>query len=259
MRNNHLKTMLREGKPTYGGWLSIPNVFTARAFTRLGFDWLLIDTEHTAQHPDMVAQMIATIADARTSAPLVRVPSKRSEEWFKWTLDAGAWGVMVPYINTRAEALQAVEWCKYPPEGKRSHGGYFAPHGFGSADRLTYLQSANDEVLVSVQIETTEALENLEEILSVPGIDVAFVGPNDLHYSLGLPPSNEGAEPEFVEALNHIHAVARQHKVATGIYTSGGAAAAERVREGFQMVVAAADLSAMTGGATQTLKAARGE
>ena len=256
MRINPLKTTLKTGQASYGAWLSIPSLETARAMSRQGFDWLTVDCEHTAFTPNLMAQMVGVIADSGGSAPLVRLPSKRSEEWFKWALDAGAWGVIVPYVNTAAEAAQAVEWCKYPPVGKRSYGAYFASSSFGT-NAGEYLQTANDQIAVIVQIETVEAIKNLENIASVPGLDALFVGPNDLHLSLGLPPSNEGSEPEFLAALEQIKSVAKAHSLGLGIYTSGGEAAAKRVAEGFNMVSVMADLSVMMQGAQSNLRAAR--
>src|SRR5205807_8203525 len=99
------------------------------------------------------------------------------------------------------EAPRAVAHANYPPLGTRSIGGVFGPYGFGIANGLEYAQTANEQTLVAVQIESVQALENLDDILSVPGIDVAFVGPNDLHAQLGLVPSTDGVEPEFVGAL----------------------------------------------------------
>ena len=165
--------------------------------------------------------------------------------------------MIVPMVNTVEEAQQAVSWSKYPPAGTRSIGGTFARLAFGTTDAADYARIANDEILVIVQIESVEALHNLDAILGVPGIDVAFVGPNDLHASLGFPPSNEGAEPEFVKALEQVRDGARQHNVALGIFTSGGDAAAQRVREGFQMVSVTTDLGSIITGATQQLQDAQ--
>jgi 4-hydroxy-2-oxoheptanedioate aldolase len=223
---------------------------------RLGFDWLSVDMEHSAQNPILVAEMIATIADAGTSAPFVRIPYN-SVEWFKWVLDAGAWGVIVPMVNTREEAQRAVECSRYPPVGMRSIGGVFGPYGFGVTDRPSYARAANNEILVIIQIESVQALQNLDEILSVPGIDVAFIGPNDLHAQLGLPPSSEGAEPAFMEALERVKAAARKHSVALGIFSSDGEAAAERIRQGFQMVTVTTDISSMIAAATENLRRAQ--
>jgi 4-hydroxy-2-oxoheptanedioate aldolase len=257
MRTNQVKEKLKHGEPVLGAWLSLPSVPSARIMARLGFDWLVVDMEHSAQNPVLMGDMVATIADAGTCAPIVRVPTN-SVEWFKWALDAGAWGVVVPMVNTREEAQRAVEFSKYPPLGARSIGGAFGPYGFGITDWSDYAQTANDEIIVTVQIESAQALENLEDILSVPGIDVAFVGPNDLHAQLGLTPSSDGAEPEFMAALERIKAGARQHHVALGIFSSNGEAAAERVRQGFQMISVTTDVSSLITEARRNLRVARG-
>lgn len=258
MRTNHVKEKLKRGKPALGAWLSLPSVSSARLMARLGFDWLVVDMEHSAQNATLMAEMVGTIVDAGTCAPIVRVPAN-SVEWFKWALDAGAWGVLVPMVNTREEAQRAVEHAKYPPFGTRSLGGAFAPYAFGITDWPTYAQIANDETLVIIQIESASALQNLDEILSIPGIDVAFVGPNDLHAQLGLRPSTEGAEPKFMEALEHVKAAARKYQVALGIFSRDGEAAAERVRQGFQMISVTTDISSMAAAASLNLRMAWGE
>ncbi len=256
MRTNQVKEKLKRGEPALGAWLSLPSVPSARIMARLGFDWLVVDMEHSAHNPALMADMVATIVDAGTSAPIVRVPAN-GVEWFKWALDAGAWGVVVPMVNTREEAQRAVEFAKYPPRGTRSIGGAFGPYGFGITDWPEYARIANDETLVIVQIESAPALQNLDAILSVDGIDVAFVGPNDLHAQIGLAPSSDGAEPAFMEALERIKDSARAHHVATGIFSSNGEAAAQRIRQGFQMISVTTDISSMIAEATRNLRAAR--
>jgi 4-hydroxy-2-oxoheptanedioate aldolase len=257
MRTNHVKEKLKRGEPALGAWLNLPSISAARVMARLGFDWLLVDMEHSAHNPVLMADMVATIADAGTCAPIVRVPVN-SVEWFKWVLDAGAWGVIVPMVNSREDAQRAVDCAKYPPVGNRSIGGIFAPYGFGT-DRSHYVQAANDEIIVIVQIESARALQNLDEILAVPGIDVAFVGPNDLHMQLGLTPSSDGAEPEFMTALGRIQAVAKQYHLALGIVSANGNTSAERVRQGFQMISVTSDINSMVESATRNLHIARGE
>src|SRR5712692_11226352 len=127
MRTNQVKEKLKRGEPVLGAWLSLPSVPSARIMARLGFDWLVVDMEHSAQNAVLMADMVATIADAETSAPIVRIPGN-SVEWFKWALDAGAWGVVVPMVNTREEAQRVVAYAKYPPLGTRSIGGAFGPY-----------------------------------------------------------------------------------------------------------------------------------
>lgn len=256
MRTNHVKELLKRGEPALGAWLNLPDTSSARLMAHLGFDWLLIDMEHTAQNPSLVGDMIATIAASGTTAPLVRIPYN-SVEWFKWALDAGAWGILTPMVNTREEAQHVVACSKYPPLGARSIGGVFASYSFGDTDRKDYLARANDELLVCVQIESAQGVQNLDEILSVPGIDVAFVGPNDLHASLGLAPTLYSDEPVFLDALERIKASARAHHLAAGIMSSDGAAAARCVKEGFQMVTVITDVNSLLSGARQNLQAAR--
>src|SRR5216683_472750 len=213
--------------------------------------------EYSAQSATLMADMVATIVDAGTCAPLVRVPNN-SVEWFKWALDAGAWGVVVPMVNSREEAQRAVDYSKYPPLGNRSIGGTFGPYGFGTTDWPDYVTVANDEIMIIIQIESAQALQNLDEILSVPGIDVAFVGPNDLHAHLGLTPSTEGAEPEFADALERIKVSAGKYHVALGIFSGNGEATVERIRQGFHMISVTTDISSMIIEATRNLCTARG-
>ncbi len=257
MHTNQVKEKLKRGDPALGAWLSLPSISAARIMSRLGFDWLLVDMEHSAQNPVLMGDMVATIADSGLCAPIVRVPG-HGVEWFKWALDAGAWGVLVPMVNTREEALRVVEHAKYPPSGARSIGGAFGPYGFGITNWPDYARMANDETLVIVQIESAPGLQNVNDILAVPGIDVAFVGPNDLHAQLGLTPSSEGAEPEFMQALERIKAAARHHAIALGIFSSDGHAAAARIQQGFQMISVTTDISSMIAAATQNLRIARG-
>jgi 4-hydroxy-2-oxoheptanedioate aldolase len=256
MRTNQVKEKLKRGEPALGAWLSLPSISAARIMTRLGFDWLLVDMEHTGHDAVLMADMIAIIADAGTCAPFVRIPTN-SVEWYKWALDAGAWGVVVPMVNSREEAERAVDCSKYPPQGSRSIGGTFGPYGFGVIDWPSYAQTANNEIVVAIQIESRPALEHLDDILAVPGIDVAFVGPNDLHAQLGLPASVDGNEPEFLAALERIKDSSRKHGVAPGIFAGVGQVGAERIRQGFQMVAVATDVSSMIGGAALHLQAAR--
>lgn len=255
MRTNHLKALLRDGQPAYGGWMSLPGIQQARLLGRVGLDWITVDAEHAHADLATLAATIAAIADAGVSAPLVRLPAN-SVEWFKWALDAGAWGVIVPMVNSRAEAEQAVRWAKYPPEGFRSYGGAYFSLTM-DADPATYFRGANEQILVAVQIESAAALTDLDGIIGTDGVDVAFVGPSDLHAQLGLQPSTDGTEPAFLEALEQVKAAARRHGRALGIYCADGAAARKRVAEGFQMVNVLTDAVALRTAAARELHTAR--
>lgn len=258
MRANHVKAKLKNGELSMGMWLNLCSTSSARLLARTELDWVTIDAEHSALNPTLMGEMVATIADAHTCAPIVRVPNNNSVEWFKWALDAGAWGLVVPMVNNREEAERAVSWCKYPPQGVRSIGGVFAPFGFDTTSRTKYHEQANQEIMVIVQIESLDGLNNVDDILSVEGIDVAFVGPNDLHAQLGLQPSSEGVEPEFLAALDKIKAAAHRNKVALGMYCSDGAAAVQRGQEGFQMLSIATDATLLLQAAEQNLRLAKG-
>jgi 4-hydroxy-2-oxoheptanedioate aldolase len=250
MRENRVKRRLKAGRPSVGSWLSLPCPEAARFLSQLGFDWLTIDTEHQPIDIRMAAQMFAAVA-AGSAAPLVRVPWNTGEA-IKRVLDCGAWGIVVPMVNTRAEAEAAVAAARYPPLGIRSVGGVLHAASFGT-EAATYYARANDEILVVVQAESMAAVENAEAILSVPGIDAVFIGPNDLLATMGRPPAMETDEPEFVQALAHIVRVAQRHGVAPGIHVADAEAANRRIREGFQLVAIASHLRFMLAGARREL------
>src|SRR4051812_7036810 len=189
MRKNEVKARLRAGEVTRGIWLSLPGAESARLLARQPCDWLLVDAEHSPVDVPGLTAAVAAIADARGPAPLVRLAAGTVEN-VKRALDAGAYGVIAPMINTRAEAESLVAAARFPPDGCRSFGSLWAPLAFDT-DMPGYLQGANEQILVGVQIESVAALANLDAILSVPGVDLAFVGPVDLSISLGLPPIPE--------------------------------------------------------------------
>jgi 4-hydroxy-2-oxoheptanedioate aldolase len=249
MRTNRLKQLLAEGQPARGAWLGIPSPFSARLLARLPLDWLVVDAEHAPIDPLTLAQMVAAIAEAGGPAPLVRV-AQASVENFKRALDAGAYGVIAPMINTPQEAEQVVAWTKFPPLGQRSFGSFYAGLAFGQS-MGEYLKTANEQTLVGVQIESEAALKNLDRIFSVKGLDLAFVGPVDLSISLGLEPLPENPHPRFKRAIEQICKSAKKRRVPLGIFCSNGQAAAERIRQGFQFVNVASD----TGGLLRFVQA----
>src|SRR5947199_2336149 len=195
MRPNPVKQLLRVGQPAVGTWLSLGSVTAARFLARAGFAWLTVDTEHTATGTETAATMFAVIADAGC-VPLARVPSNRHDH-IKRVLDNGAMGVVVPMVNSRAEAEAAVDACLYPPRGSRSVGGSVHALNFGTSS-ADYFAHADDELLVVLQCEHIRAVERAEEIFSVPGVDAIFVGPNDLAASMrgpkGEPPSGAATD-----------------------------------------------------------------
>src|SRR5437879_3520115 len=176
MTPNHVKQRLSAGKACFGSLLNFGDPLVAELMASVGFDWLLVDTAHGPIGLATLATMFATIT-RYPCAPFVRVHAL-SEENVKRVLDAGAWGVLAPNVRTREEALRLVGACKYPPQGVRSLGAGRFALSF-KTDAPTYFERANDEILVIAQIEHVDAVRNIDAILSVPGIDACYVGPND--------------------------------------------------------------------------------
>jgi 4-hydroxy-2-oxoheptanedioate aldolase len=233
MTPNHVKRQIRAGKPQFGSLLNFGDPLVAEMMAAVGFDWLLVDTEHGPIDLATLATMFAVVTRYPV-APFVRVHAL-SEENVKRVLDAGAWGVLAPNIRTREEAELLVAACKYPPAGVRSLGAGRFALSF-KTDALTYFARANDEILVIAQIEHVDAIKNIDAILSVPGIDACYVGPNDLCASMGLAPSLEPPHREFEEAMQIVFSAARRHGVAPGIHCSTTETVNRRIREGWPLV-----------------------
>jgi len=174
---NFVKEKLRNGGVAVGAWMSILNPSAARIVASSGLDWVLFDTEHGPPSFETVDGLVRAVGGAG-ALPLVRVVWNDINA-IKQALDTGAYGVIVPWVNTKEEAERAVTYCRYQPEGLRgcAPGRAASAWGVSSAE---YLKIANDEVLVVVQIETTKAMENIEEVVSVEGVDATFIGPSDL-------------------------------------------------------------------------------
>src|SRR5436190_15638208 len=168
MRKNHVREKLKRGEVSLGTWLSLPDPTAARLMARVGFDWLNVDLEHTPTNFETAAHSFALIA-SEGPAPLARVPWNTGEN-IKRVLDNGAWGIVVPMVNSRAEAEAVVNAARYAPLGNRSIGGQLHAANF-ETDPGTYYAKANEEILVVVMMEHVDAIEAADEILSVPGID----------------------------------------------------------------------------------------
>ncbi|HEY5625029.1 MAG TPA: aldolase/citrate lyase family protein, partial [Dehalococcoidia bacterium] len=207
MRDNRLKELWAEGRPALGGWLGIPASTSAEMMAHAGFDWLCVDMQHGAIDYQVAVTMLQAISTTDT-VPVVRVPWNEPGIIMK-VLDAGAYGVIVPMVNSRAEAEAAVAACRYAPEGIRSYGPARAVLYAGP----DYFSRANETVLCIPMIETREALANLDEIVGTPGVDAVFIGPSDLSVSLGLPPSYDQDAAEFVEAVASVEAACKRYGV----------------------------------------------
>jgi 4-hydroxy-2-oxoheptanedioate aldolase len=251
MRPNAVKRALKAGKPALGTWLSLASITAARFMARSGMDWLTVDIEHSLCDWETAAHIFASVADAGCVA-LARVPANRHDH-IKRVLDNGAQGVVVPMVNSRQEAQDAVAAMLYPPQGNRSVGGSVHALNF-DATASEYFEKANDELLVILQCEHIAAVQDADAIFSVPGIDVIFVGPNDLAASMrskdGKPPSAEATN----QALKHILATCKKHGVAPGYHCMSGEEALMRIEEGWQFLAIGSELKFMLSGTAEVLK-----
>ena len=250
MTPNPVKRKLKKGKPAVGLWLSIGDPIVAETLAAQGWDWLVVDAEHNPIDLLTMTTMFQAIGRFPT-APMLRVP-EISELGIKRPLDAGAWGFVAPNVKTREEAQMVADYGQYPPQGKRSLGSGRHALSFAT-DARTYFKQANDEILRVVQIEHIEGVRNIDAILSVPGIDACYIGPNDLCASMNLAPSLEPPHPEFEDAVQTILRAARRHGIAPGIHCAEPETVNRRLAEGWRLVGCASDLAHLTAGA----KAAR--
>src|SRR6266571_6003821 len=219
MRANPVKKALRAGQPSVGTWLSLGNITAARFLARAGFAWLTVDIEHSLVDWETACHIFATVADAGCTA-LARVPGNRHDH-IKRVLDNGAMGVVVPMVNSRAEAEHAVAAALYPPAGNRSVGGSVHALNFGTTAN-DYYAHANEEILIVLQCEHIKSVENADAIFSVPGIDAIFVGPNDLAASMRSKDNKPPSAKATKEAMDHILATCKKHGVAAGLHTFSG-------------------------------------
>ncbi len=239
---NHTKEKLQKDLPAFGYWLSLPSPTVAEIMSGYGMDWILIDTEHGVAGYDLVEQLLRGMKGTPVT-PLIRVAAN-DVALIKKALDRGAYGVLVPFVNNAAEAAAAVAACRYPPAGIRGVAGTRAST-YG-ATLPAYLQSWNEEVLVAVQIETRQAVEQAEAIAAVPGIDVLFLGPNDLSASLGI--FQQFDHPEFKQAAANIVQAARKHGKAAGYMAFSPESALARIDDGFRFVAAGSDARVLMNG-----------
>lgn len=235
MRANTLKEIWAKGNAVVNGWCSIPSSFSAEVMAHQGFDSITIDMQHGVVDYQVAVTMLQAISTTPT-IPLARVPWNDPPQLMK-ILDAGAYGVICPMINTREETEALVRACKYPPRGIRSWGPVRASF-YAGAD---YGDHANDNILVIPMIETAAALRNLDDILSVPGVDAIYVGPADLSLALGCKPRLDQTDPPVVEALKKIVAACRNRGIPAGLHNNTATYAAKMIEQGYQFVSLASD------------------
>ena len=247
MRENRLRTLWSEDKAAVNGWLAIANSFCAETMAHQGWDTLTIDLQHGVVDYQAMVGMLQAISTTAT-VPIVRVPWLEPGIIMK-TLDAGAYGVICPMVNTREEAQRFVAYTSYAPKGTRSFGPVRALL-YGGAD---YPTQANDTIVRFAMIETAQALDNLDAILGVEGLDAIYIGPSDLSLALGCKPSFDDVEPKVAQAIDHIVARAKAHGVVAGIHNGRSDVAKARVARGFRFVTVSSDARLIAAGSQQVL------
>jgi 2-dehydro-3-deoxyglucarate aldolase len=241
---NKLKSKLKKGKKTVGAWITIPHTDISESLSTLDFDWFVFDQEHSVLDEDISQKLMQAMKGEVT--PLIRV-AWNDPVIIKKALDTGTYGVIIPWVNSKNDAENAVRACKYPPEGIR-----------GVCPRRTlildseYLKTVNDEILIIVQIETEEAVNNAEEILSVNGVDGFFIGPFDLSASMGI--MGQIHHKRVKNAIDNVFEVGKKLGVISGIWQGAGMKVSERLNEGWQMVALGMDINFLMDGARQALE-----
>lgn len=245
----HLRTLWARHEPALGVWAALPCAFAVELLAIPGVAYLCVDQQHgLIDYADLVSMTRA--CEGRGVVPITRVPA--NESWLiARSLDAGAQGVIVPLVNSRAEAVAAVAACRYPPKGVRSFGPIRSAVVSGRD-----MAVLGDGIVCFVMVETREALDNIDEIASTPGLDGIYIGPADLALGLGLPPDLDKSEPEHVAAVERILQACRRNDIVAGIQCASGASGRKYAAQGFGLVTIAKDSALLQAGIRRELKAA---
>ena len=234
-----------------GPIISLPCADVADLLSRVGFDYLWIDLEHSPM--DVTdAQILIQAAGGRCPC-IIRVPEV-SEAWIKKALDTGCDGIVIPQIRSAAEARAAVAWCQYPPQGRRGAAATRA-HGFG-LNFSEYVATANQDLAIILQVEHIDAVNQIDEILQTPGVASLFVGPFDLSGSMGL--LGQITHGEVQAAISRVITAGQAAGMPLGLYVVDGESAASAIARGFQMIALGTDTSYLLAAARAALRAAKG-
>lgn len=251
MRKNKVLETLRQGGTIINGWCAFGNSYAAEVQAHTGWDSLTIDMQHGPVDYLQAVPMMQAMSTTDT-VPLARVPWNEAGIIMK-LLDAGCYGIICPMINTRAECEKFAGACLYPPIGYRSHGPNRA-RLYGGAD---YPARANSEILVMAMIETRQAVENLDDILSVEGLNAIYVGPADLAQSYGLPPEADHREGTAFEAVQYIAERCRHHGIHAGIHVSSASYALYAYELGYQFTTLLSDAALLSAAARDIIQRVR--
>lgn len=255
MNGAQLRAAMRGGEAVWGTMLVYArNLQAASVYGQLGFDFAIVDTEHSPNGRSEVADMAAALLAAGV-CPVIRVPHTEPHATIM-ALDAGFHGVLIPYLATAAQVRAVVSAARLRPLKGALHAGASEAGTFPSEETRAYLERRNANVVVIVGIESVPAVQNLEQILDVPGVDAIFIGPNDLSVSLGVPDQFE--HPRYVEAVEHVIATAQQRGIPAGPHCFNEAALLRWHKTGMRFVLFSADVRALGDGYRATLNAVRG-
>lgn len=253
MRTNRVKSLLREGGRALGTFVRTTSAPVVEVLGLVGFDFIIVDNEHSPVGLEATANLIRA-ADGVGLTPFVRVCENRPVPIMQ-ALDAGALGVQVPQISSRAEAECAARACKYPPRGSRGLATSHRAADHGLLDPQAYVQQADEETMLLAYVENKEAVACLEEIVTVPDVDLLFVGPADLSASLGYPAQVN--HPEVVRAIDRVLAVAGEAGIPVGTVAADAAGARRLVERGFRLIALSSDLQMIGAWAREALAAWR--
>jgi 4-hydroxy-2-oxoheptanedioate aldolase len=248
-----LRRRVLAGEPTLGVFVGLGAPASAELIARAGYDWAILDLEHgMGSAGDLHAQLLAV--QTTPTAALVRVPSVERLRIDR-ALDLGADGVMLPQVRSAAEARDGVSWMRYPPAGVRGVALVTRGAGYGAVDHPDIAARVNESLLGVFQVESPEAVEAADDLASIDGVDVLFVGPADLSHTMGIP--GQITHPDFTAALDRVIAATQRHGKAAGILLRDGASVAASHARGFTFLGVGSDVSFVITGARRELDAAR--
>ena len=240
MKKNRILELWQKNKACINGWLSIPNSFTAEAMSKMGWDSITIDMQHGLNDYNTSISMLQVIANSNAVA-LTRVPWNEPGIIMKM-LDLGVMGVIAPMINTKKECEDFVSYCNYPPRGLRSFGPMRAQLVYGS----DYHDNANDQIISLAMIETKEAVENIDEILSVPNLTGVYIGPGDMSSSYGFKPQFDVKKDPIFSNIKMIAEKAIKKGKIAGIHNGTTDYAKEMIELGYKFVTVSSDFRSMS-------------
>lgn len=255
MRTNSVKRKLEQGQVTWGTWITSGDLYVTKALLPLGFDWLTVDMEHAPLDWSRVAELVGTIADAGV-VPFVRIP-EGTPFYIKRALDLGAFGLIVPMVESVGQARQAIRAGRYPPQGTRSAGGGLH-HLHFAATLEEYLARADGEIVLVLQIESPLGVERSEQIAAVPGCDALLVGPLDLETRIRAMAPPEQVEERFATAVHRVIHAARRHGKVCGFHARHEVEALHWAAQGMQLMAVGNDIGFVTRYAQQLIDKLRG-